>query len=101
MTAYELANNFNKAYEVACNEGALKISADPLLLKKTANMLRQQAKEKELLQNQSSELAKEVMYFQEQNRQQANTIEELKQQIWTLQNTLTNRTLRTYDGKLE
>jgi hypothetical protein len=34
-------------------------------------------------------------------RQQADTIEELKQQIWSLQNTLTNRTLRTYDGKLE
>ena len=44
----------------------------------TIDMLRQLAKEKELLQNQSSELAKEVMYFQEQNRQQSDRIAELE-----------------------
>jgi hypothetical protein len=34
-------------------------------------------------------------------RQQADQIEDLKREIFALQNTLTNRALRTYDGKLE
>jgi hypothetical protein len=34
-------------------------------------------------------------------RQQADQIEELKRENFALQNTLTNRALRTYDGKLE
>lgn len=31
----------------------------------------------------------------------ADNIEDLKREIFALQNTLTNRALRTYDGKLE
>ena len=34
-------------------------------------------------------------------RQQADRIAELEREIFALQNTLTNRALRTYDGKLE
>jgi hypothetical protein len=42
------------------------------------DLIDQQAKEKEFLQNQSSELAKEVMYFQEQNGQLAKEKAELE-----------------------
>ena len=42
-----------------------------------------------------------IAILEAQTKQQKATIEALEQQIWALQNTLTNRTLRTYDGKLE